>query len=89
MQFMTQRFRQNVYFIAETEVHIFADIHLEPGHYPGWVSTSISGHPDHRYELHLGHEQLLQGGWLNGNSEIRGRSYNVTSLVASGVLTVF
>lgn len=89
MQLMTQRFRQNVYFSAETEVHIFADIHLEPGHYPGWVSTSLSGHPDHRYELHLTHEQMLQGGWLNGSSDSNGRNYNVTRLVVSGVLTVW
>ncbi|WP_156352075.1 hypothetical protein [Devosia sp. Leaf64] len=86
---MAQRFRQNIFFVAEDEIHIFADVHLAPGQYSGWVSTSISGHPDHRYELHLSYEQLRQGGWLNGDSDKEGRNYNVTSLVEAGVLTVW
>lgn len=86
---MKQRVRQDVYFVAEAEVHVFADIFLQPGNYPGWVSTSLSGHPDHRYELHLSYERLRQEGFLTGPSDLEGRSYNVTRLVEAGLLTVW
>lgn len=86
---MEQRFRQDVFFVAEDEVHLFADIHLPPGQYSGTVSTAFSGHPNHRYELHLSREQLLENGWFNGSTDTSGRSYNVTALVEAGRLIVW
>jgi hypothetical protein len=84
---MHQRFRQNVSFLSEDEVHIFSDVHLPPGEYSGWISTARVGYPDHRYELHLSKDELAKCGRLNTAND-DARTYNVTELVLRGELLV-